>query len=106
MVARCSAKKIFQKFHKIHREILVPQSHFNTVKCLQGVSLATFFKKDARTGVSELAVCRCSSNQVLLNNSQNSQEHIYVGVSSEIKFRSRHSQMFFKIIVLKKFASF
>ena len=38
-----------------------------------------------------------------MNISQNSEENIWVGVSFKTKFRSNHSQMFFKIIVLKKF---
>ena len=54
------------------------QSLSNTVKSLQAVSpavrLVTLLKTDSLTGVSELAVCRCSRKQMSLNNSQNSQE--------------------------------
>ena len=78
----------------------------NTVKGLQTIRLATLLKRHPHTGVSEPAVCRSSTKQVFLNNSQNSQENTYVRVSFQVKFSSRHSQMFFKIIALKKFANF
>ena len=82
------------------------QSLSNTVKGLQSVMFATLLKRDPRTGVSEKAISRCSSKQVLLNNSQNSQESTYVGVSFYIKFRSGHSQMFFKKKFFKKLENF
>ena len=74
------------------------QSLSNTVKSLRAVRLATLLKTNPRTGVSEPAVCRSSTKYVLLNNSRNSQENTCVRVSLEINFRSRRSQMFFKII--------
>ena len=49
-------KKVFLKFHKIHREIPVLQSLSNTVKDLQAARLATLLKRDPRTGVSEPVV--------------------------------------------------
>ena len=62
MVARrCSAKKFSKKFHKIHKEIPVPQSLSNTVKDFQAVRLATLLKRDPRTGVSEPVVFRSST---------------------------------------------
>ena len=54
MVARrTSAKKISEKLHKIHREIPVLQSLSNTVKSIEAVRLATFLKRDPRTGVKD-----------------------------------------------------
>ena len=91
-------KKAFLKFHKIRREISVLQSNSNTVKGLQDIKLVTLLKRDPCTGVSEPAVPKSSTN-----NSRNSQKNTWVGVSFYIKFRSRHSQMFFKIIILKNF---
>ena len=52
---RCSAKKLFKKFYKIHREIPMPvESLFNTVATLLN-------KRETHTGVSERAVHRCST---------------------------------------------
>ena len=70
------------------------------------VRLETLLKRDPCTCVSEPATCRCSTKYVFLNNSQNSHENIYVGVSFEIKFRSSLSQMFLKIVVFKNFTNF
>ena len=49
---RCSAKKFSEKFHKIHREILVLQSLSNTAKGLQAMRLAALLKRNPSTGVS------------------------------------------------------
>ena len=70
----------FKKYIYI-KEIPVLQSLSNTVKGLQTVRLATLLKRDRRIGVSESAVLRSSTKQMFLNNSQNSQENICVGVS-------------------------
>ena len=71
-----------------------------------GCQAGNFIKERPRTGVSEAAIHRSSTKQVFLNNSQNSQESTCVGVPFKIKFRTRRSQMLFKIIALKKFANF
>ena len=94
----------FLKISKNSIEILVIEFLSNTVKSLQAVRRATL--RDPRTGVSEPGICRCSTKEMFLNNSQNSPENICVGVSFKIKFKSGHSQMFFKIVVLKNFANF
>ena len=78
MVARCSAKKVSEK---IHKEIPALQSLSDTIKELQAVRFATLLKRHPRSGVSEPAVCRSSTKYVFLNNSQNSQENTYVGVT-------------------------
>ena len=81
----------------------------NNVTGLQAVMLATFLKRDLRTGVSEPAVRKFSAKKVFLKNSQNSQEITCVGVSFLIKFRGSRllcSQMFFKVGDLKNFAYF
>ena len=81
MVARrCSAKQLFWKFLKIHRETPVRQSLSNTVKSFHAATLATFLKEDLLTRVSEEAVCRSSGKKVFLNNLQNSQESTWVRV--------------------------
>ena len=49
----------------------------NTVKDLQALTLATLLKRDPLTGVSESDICKSSTK----NNSQNSQENTYAGVS-------------------------
>ena len=46
----------------------------DTIKELEAVRLATLLKRHPRSSVSEPAVCRSSTKQVFLNNSQNSQE--------------------------------
>ena len=76
-----------------------------TVKFFQTVTFATLLKRDPRTGVSEPFARRSSTKLVFLND-RCSKEKTCVVVFFEIKFRSRHSQMFLKIIVLKKFANF
>ena len=43
---RCSAKEFSEKFHKMHREILVLQSLSNTAKELEAVRFATLLKRD------------------------------------------------------------
>ena len=71
--------------------------------------LATLWKRKPDTGVSEPAFNICSTKDVFLKNSQNSQENTCVGLSFLIEFRSSHSlssQMFFKIGLLKNFANF
>ena len=61
MVARrCSAKHLFYKFLKIHKEIPVQQYLSNTVKSFHTVRLATFLKKDLLTGVWDNTVRRSS----------------------------------------------
>ena len=57
------------------------QSLPDTIKELQAVRLATLLKRHPRSGISEPAVCRSSTKQVFLNNSQSSQENTYVGVT-------------------------
>ena len=57
------------------------QSLPDNIKELQTVRLATLLKRHSCSGVSEPAVCRSSTKQVFLNNSQNSQENTYVGVT-------------------------
>ena len=57
------------------------QSLPDTIKELQVIRLATFLKRHPCSGVSEPAVCRSSTKSVFLNNSQNSQENTYVGVT-------------------------
>ena len=57
------------------------QSLPDTIKELQTVRLATLLKRHTRSGVWEPAVCRSSTKQVLLNNSQYSQEKTYVGAT-------------------------
>ena len=57
------------------------QSLSKTVYDLQAAKLATLLKRDPCAGVSEPVVCRLSTEQVFLNNSQNSKENTYVGAS-------------------------
>ena len=66
---------------KIRKEIPVLQSLLDTIKKLQAVRLPSLLKRYPRFGVSEPAVCRSSTKQVFFNNSQNSQENTYVGVT-------------------------
>ena len=61
--------------------IPVLESLPHNIKELQDVRLATLLKRHPRSGVSEPAVCRSSTKQVFFNNSQNSQENTYVGVT-------------------------
>ena len=72
------------------------ESLSNTVKCVQTIRLATLLKRDPRTGVSVPAIRRSSTKigvPVL--------ESLFKE-SLEVDIR----QMFFKTIVLKKFANF
>ena len=73
---RCSAKKSSKKFHKIHREIPMLQCLSRTAKYLLAARLSTLLKRNPRTGVTE----------TVLNDSQNSEVSIYIGVSFLIKF--------------------
>ena len=73
------------------------ESLSNIVGGIKTVRLATLLKRNPGTGVSESDVSRCSPKKVFLKNSQNSQESACAGVSFLTKFRSTHSQMFFKI---------
>ena len=57
------------------------QSLPDTIKELQAVRLAALLKRHPRSFVSEPVVCRSSTKQVFLNNSQNSLENTYVGVT-------------------------
>ena len=57
------------------------QSLSNTVKDLQAIRLATLLKRDPRTRVPEPVVCKSNTKWVFLNNSQNTLENAYVGVS-------------------------
>ena len=102
---KCSTKTFSNKFHKINNFILL-HSISDTVKGLLDIRLATLLKREPHTGVSEPAFCRSSTKQLFLNNLQNSQENACAGVSFQIKFRSRRSQVFFKKFVLKQFANF
>ena len=110
MVARrCPAKKLPQKFHKIHRKIPLLESLSNTIKVLRTIRLATLLKRNPHTRVSEPAVRRCSTKQMLLKNFKNLLENTCVGVPFLIKFRSSRSlcsQIFFKIDALENFANF
>ena len=74
-------KKFSEKFHKILREMAVVESLSNTVKNFQPVRLTTLLKRDPGTGVLEQVICRSSANWEFLNNSQNSKENNYAGVS-------------------------
>ena len=97
---RCYAKsfpKNFANFTIIISEIAVLESLSNIVGGIKAVRLATLLKRNPGTGVSESDVSRCSPKKVFLKNSQNSQESTCAGVSFLTKFRSTHSQMFFKI---------
>ena len=79
---RCGCQVFCKKgFLKLQKEIPVLQSLSDTIKELQAVRLATLLKRHPRSGVSEPAVCRSSTKQVFLNNSQNSQENTYVRVT-------------------------
>ena len=51
------------------------------LKELQAVRFATLLKRQPCSGVSEPAVCRSSTKQLFLNNSQNSQGNTFVGVT-------------------------
>ena len=58
------------------------ESLSNTVKVLQVVrGLPTLLKRDPHTGVLEPVVFRSSTKWEFLNNSQNSKENAYAGVS-------------------------
>ena len=60
------------------------ESLSNTIKGLQAIRFwrnLNLLKRDPLTGISEQAVRRCSIKQVILNNSQNSQENSCVRVS-------------------------
>ena len=61
--------------------IPVLESLPDNIKELQAIRLATLLKRHPCFGVSEPAVCRSSTKQVFFNNSQNSQENTYVGVT-------------------------
>ena len=50
------------------------ESLYNNVTCHQNVMLTTLLKRDLNTGVPELAVRRCSTRQLFMKNSRNSQE--------------------------------
>ena len=54
-------KIAFQKISQIHREISVLESLSDAINGLQEVRLATVLTRDSRTGVSQRAVCRCST---------------------------------------------
>ena len=69
----CSAKSFPKKFA---RKYLC-----YTIKEFQAVKPATLLKIHPSSGISEPDVCRSSTKQLFLNNSQNSQEKTYVGVT-------------------------
>ena len=69
-------KSVLRNFTKIHRCFPVNFEKFLRTPFSQNTSGRLLL-----SGVSEPAVCRSSTKQVFLNNSQNSQENTYVKVT-------------------------